>query len=174
MREVSDYDNALRGSYEETGSISNVDLYCKMLKKRDGMGKQTLIGEDSLSLSDDNNYDDDNNNSNNNNDNNVKLTKIEKGIGCDYDNMQSRQMNGNREDSIKPVSPDPCQMTAEGVASLTAPLKRNLAITLPSYLIQVCISIHAPIRVYKFIFRPYESTEMVMWVHNFVCWRLSH
>ena len=73
-------------------------------------------------------------------------------------------MNGDREDSIKPVSPDPRQMTAEGVASPTVPLKRNLAVTLPSYLIQVCISIrvHAPIRVYKFIFRPYESTEKVM------------
>ena len=35
--------------------MSNVDLYCKMLKKGDGMGKRTLISEDALSLSDDNN-----------------------------------------------------------------------------------------------------------------------
>ena len=35
--------------------MSNVDLYCKMLKKGVGMGKRTLISEDALSLSDDNN-----------------------------------------------------------------------------------------------------------------------
>jgi hypothetical protein len=114
-----------------------------MLKKGDGMGKRTLIGEDALSLSDVNNYD-----------NNVKLPEIAKGTGCDYDKMQSRQMNGNREDSLKPVSPDPRHMTAEGVASLTVPLKRNLAVTLPSYLFQVCINIHATHTRLKIHFPP--------------------
>ena len=67
MREVSDYDNALRGNYKEREIMSKGDLYCKMLKKGNGMGKRTLIGEDALSLSDDNN-----NNNNNNVDRNCE------------------------------------------------------------------------------------------------------
>ena len=67
--------------------MSNVDLYCKMLKKRNGMGKGMLIGEDALSFSDDNNYDADNNN--------VTLTEIARGTEGDDDKLQRRRMNGN-------------------------------------------------------------------------------
>ena len=70
--------------------MSNVDLYCKMLKKRNGMGKGMLIGEDALSLSDDNNYDDDDNNNTN-----VTLTEIARGTEGDDDKLQRRRMNGN-------------------------------------------------------------------------------
>ena len=135
-REISNYDNALSGSYEDRESMSNVDLYCKIMKKGIGKGKRTLMSEDALSLSDDEN---DNVDENDNND--VKLNENAKGTGSDYDEMQSRQMNGARMDSLKPVSPDPRCMTAEGVVSLieenenlTSNEKRQLVQLLLKYL----------------------------------------
>jgi hypothetical protein len=86
-------------------------------------------------LSDDNNYDDDDDNNKNNN---VKLTEIARGTECDYDKMQSRQMNGNRVDSLKPVSPDHRHMTAEGVASLIEG-NENLTSTEKEQLVQLLL-----------------------------------
>jgi hypothetical protein len=42
MREVSGYERALGGKYEERESRSKVDIYCKTLKKGNGLGKRTL------------------------------------------------------------------------------------------------------------------------------------
>jgi hypothetical protein len=100
MRGVSEYDKALRGNYEERGSMRKVDLYFKMLKKRNGMCKRTLVCENVLDVSGYNDDFDDNSN------NNVKWTESSRGTGCDYNDMQSRQMNGNREYSLKLVSLD--------------------------------------------------------------------
>jgi hypothetical protein len=91
------------------------------------------MSEDALSSSDDEN---DNVDEDDNTD--VKLNENANGTGSDYDEMQSRQMNGARMDSLKPVSPDPRCMTAEGVVSLIE-ANKNLTSNEKGQLVQLLL-----------------------------------